>query len=104
MAQPGKQGTKPPASISTTNDAWTRVSKFTPPPPVENGLLSCLFVLFIMTNDENTLKRSLFGYGNYKLVIESVQEVRFLEWGKLYFLLYLKILFCFTEYTNNYVD
>jgi len=29
-----------------------------------------------------TPKRSLFGYGNYKLVTESAQGVRFLEWDQ----------------------
>ena len=45
MGQQGRQGLCPPVSISAIKDAWTCASKWPPPPPVENGLLSVFFFI-----------------------------------------------------------
>jgi hypothetical protein len=52
----GKHGACPPVSINIANAAWTRVSKITPPPPEEIGLLIFfargLIQTFITRSDE----------------------------------------------------
>jgi hypothetical protein len=42
IGQHGMHGANPPVSMRTTKDACTCASNCPPPPPVENGLLSCL--------------------------------------------------------------